>query len=397
MNVYILTKAPFPEGMASTNRLKCVAKAFLSQGVNCKVVLFGKTDTHCKLTRKGLAEGIPYEFVGVGSRRWKGDVFGRFQSFLLMTETLFFLFARLHKGDAVWGYLSEKPRYNSLLIDIIHLKGAKFVPDYCEAPYATSIITSDTERLMMKSVRTITQKYDGIMTISDNLTELVRPYAKQKCVIEKVPIMVDFVKYTLPDRSAEAEIPYIFHSGTLSEQKDGILGMLEAFGIAANQYHLNIRFVSTGNLVGSRHENEIRELVKKYDIADRVFFLGYVDVETLKDYLSKASLVIINKYRTLQNKYCFSTKLGEYMAAGKPVILTRVGEAMNWVQDGENAYVVEPENVAQLAQTIARAFGNIEECRRIGENGKRLSKNSFSYTAWGGKLVEMVRKMNEGN
>lgn len=65
-----------------------------------------------------------------------------------------------------------------------------------------------------------------------------------------------------------------------------------------------------------------------------MLFTGYLSHEDLKDYLSKASMVIINKYRNQQNEHCFSTKLGEYLAAAKPVIITNVGEAMNWLENG---------------------------------------------------------------
>lgn len=54
----------------------------------------------------------------------------------------------------------------------------------------------------------------------------------------KVPILVDFPQYEMIDRSDEADVPYIFHSGTLSQQKDGFLDMLEAFAKAIKKITL---------------------------------------------------------------------------------------------------------------------------------------------------------------
>jgi glycosyltransferase involved in cell wall biosynthesis len=198
----------------------------------------------------------------------------------------------------------------------------------------------------------------------------------------------------MEDHSSEAEIPYIFHSGTLFEQKDGILGMLEAFGKATQKLDKNIHFISTGTPNKSPHYHDIERIIKDYQIEDKVTFTGYLSNEELKDYLSKASLVIINKYPNQQNTYCFSTKLGEYLAAGKPVIITKVGEAMNWLKDGENAYIIEPNDTELLAQTIVNAINNPENRNKIALNGQKICKECFDYRNYGKKLLHFFNNIN---
>ena len=48
MKVYILTREPFPNGMAATNRIKCYAKAILQKGVLCEVLIFTRTEIYGK-------------------------------------------------------------------------------------------------------------------------------------------------------------------------------------------------------------------------------------------------------------------------------------------------------------------------------------------------------------
>ena len=67
------------------------------------------------------------------------------------------------------------------------------------------------------------------------------------------------------------------------------------------------------------------------------------------------------------------------MAAGKPIIITRVGEAMNWLTDGLNAYIVEPNHVEDLARSIVRAYSNKDERKTIGENAREQCKQAFHY------------------
>ena len=66
MKVYIVTKEPFPNGMAATNRIKCYAKAIISQGVSCEVLIFSRTEmveTIKNTEANGVYDNIPFKYV----------------------------------------------------------------------------------------------------------------------------------------------------------------------------------------------------------------------------------------------------------------------------------------------------------------------------------------------
>jgi len=56
----------------------------------------------------------------------------------------------------------------------------------------------------------------------------------------------------------------------------------------------------------------------------------------------------------------------EAMAAGRPVIGPRVGGVPQVIREGETGWLVEPENPEALAKAMARAAGNLEQCREMG-------------------------------
>ena len=174
--------------------------------------------------------------------------------------------------------------------------------------------------------------------------------------------------------------------------------MIEAFGIALRQIPFPIRFISTGKIEDSPHKKAIHELIEKYHLEDKILFTGYLSESGLKDYLSKASLVIINKYDTQQNKYCFSTKLAEYLAASKPVIITKVGEAMNWLTDNKDAYIVETRQIDSLSEKIVEAFTDVQKRHVIAENGFKTCKNSFDYQNYSKQLIDFFTQIsNDAN
>jgi len=50
-----------------------------------------------------------------------------------------------------------------------------------------------------------------------------------------------------------------------------------------------------------------------------------------------------------ESRASYPSKLSEFLASSKPVITVNVGEIPNYIVDGVNAFMVEPENSKALA------------------------------------------------
>lgn len=393
MKVYIITNSPFPYGMAPVKRKICYAKALLSQGVDCKVVVFSRTEQKGKptpnISSKGVFEGVPFEYLGGSNVRSSINLIAKLQTVYLEFYLLFYLLKKLEKGDVVLEYAHDKfTNFMNAVIRVTHLKGAKFVRELCELPFGKG---KEKKSDIIARKRILTNqfpKYDGVIAISDSLVDLSRKYMGENKSILKVPILVEYEKYDMEDKSEETQQPYIFHSGTLTEQKDGLLGMIEAFGLAQSQLKRPVRFICTGNKDKSPCKKEIDVLIDKYNLGNELVFTGYLSDDELRGYLQKASVVIINKAVNQQNTYCFSTKLGEYMAAGKAIIITKVGEAMNWLTDGEDALIIPPCENDMLAEAIIRLLNDDVLHQHLGKNARKTCKQCFDYRVWGNSLKE---------
>lgn len=397
MKVYILTGEPFPNGMAATNRIKCYAKAIKEGGLDCEVLVFRRTEVYRKepknTTGVGVADDIPFRYIGGTPLRGSNVLTRQINDRLDILRTEKYLRTHLAKGDVLFMYMGLYVKLMMQFMKLAHKKGVFCVRDLCEFPYGTGKETKEAIRLRKVTFEKLFPQLDGIISISDTLLNLAKKYTHPSCEHIKVPIMVEFEKYYLPDYSEKAEVPFIFHSGTLYQQKDGILGMIEAFGMALNKIETPIKFISTGDMSKSPHKNELHALIAQYHLEDKIVFTGYLSDLEMKEYLSKAKMVIINKYRTQQNNYCFSTKLGEYLAAAKPVVITRVGEAMNWLENGKSAYVVEPEDTEALADAIVHVFTHRDESHQIGLAGQNVCLRNFDYKVWSKPLVTFLNDM----
>lgn len=113
-------------------------------------------------------------------------------------------------------------------------------------------------------------------------------------------------------------------------------------------------------------------------------------------YLLKISsyvlMVIYNKYDTQQNRYCFSTKLSEYLSFSRPVITTTIGEANNYLKDGVNALIVEPHKPELIADKIVYAFSHPEEAEKMGKEGYKLTKKEFNCVYQAKRIIDNLQQ-----
>ena len=78
----------------------------------------------------------------------------------------------------------------------------------------------------------------------------------------------------------------------------------------------------------------------------------------------------------------------EYMAAGKPVVSTRVGGVPELIEDGVQGLLVEPRDPAALAGAVAELLRDPERAERLGAQGRERQRRAYSLDA-------MVRNVEE--
>jgi len=395
MKVYIIAYEPFPNGMAATNRIKCYAKALRYAGVDCEVILYNRTEVYGKKPKNiegcGIYDGIPFKYIGGTPLRNWNPLVRKILDCIDKRKTIAYLNSNLKSGDLVFLYSGNDIHFPLKIVDVARRNESFAIRELCELPFVTDDEFIDREIVLKRHF----PQFDGFVCISDALMCLAKKFGSKNARYVKIPIMVDFDEYYMENRSADTECPYVFHCGTLYEQKDGILGLIEAFCKAKLKIDLPIKLFCTGNIDNSPHSFEIHKLIEKYNAYDNVVFLGYVSSYDIKKYLSGASLVVINKYLTKQNQYCFSTKLGEYLAAAKPVIITRVGEAMNYLEDGKNAIVVPPEDNEALSEAIVSAFDDLSVLNSIGIEGQEICRKNFDYKVQGDVFRKFLCSIND--
>jgi glycosyltransferase involved in cell wall biosynthesis len=275
--------------------------------------------------------------------------------------------------------------FRILLPVVALLSRARIVLEINEYPFVTRKDgwTSRAKRWLFLSG--VVPLYDGFVVISDALANLVKRHAKEGAGVINIPVLgTDTVHESV--RPSLMKSRYIIHSGSLHEEKDGVVGILRAYRLAKARLQEPIKFVITGNAASDAASRSVVDFIQRTGLEESVVFTGFLSPDSLENYLRGSALAIVNKYKNVQNAYCFSTKLTDYLRYGVPIIATAVGELQVYLKSGENALLVDPGDTAQLADAIVEVLQNKDATQQRVRSAYELIRNDFNYKHQGKSL-----------
>lgn len=380
MKVYIITTESFPNGMAATERIHCYAYAIAQHSIDCEILVVNRLeDANSPLGNfkcQGELNGYAYRYMGKTTMLSKGRVKRTFNRVIDTFNLFCYLIRNLKRGDCIIFY-----SYNTVLLDIVkivkRLKYAKLFIELCEHPsiqfkHFRGKNVEDTAI----GLRQLLKNVSGVFVISHPLKDLVDNATCKQMNTCLLPIMFYEEQKKLAITKEPLGFRYIFHSGSLTQKKDGILSILEAFALSISKLPKDVKYLITGSLEKSPDYKKIVRLIEKYDLSDRVVFLGYLDKSDLRWYQENAYMAIIYKEDNLQNQFCFATKIGEYLRAGLLLLISKTGEQVYYLKDNESC-IYHDNNVEHLANLIVTSFVNAKNRDIIALAGLKVAYDKF--------------------
>jgi glycosyltransferase involved in cell wall biosynthesis len=170
--------------------------------------------------------------------------------------------------------------------------------------------------------------------------------------------------------------------------KDGLENLLEAMALVKEK-NINTRL----HLVGSAPKGDMLRLknkLKKLDLCETVDFLGKKSTEEIPSILCNSDILVLARPDNVQAKAGFPTKLGEYLACAKPVVITITGEIPKYLKDSESAYLSKPGDIRDFAEKINFALSD-QNAEAIGKKGYNIANNNFNYQLYGKSMVDILQ------
>lgn len=401
MRVRIVTTATFPYGQAATSRVRCYAKALISAGDKVTIVAAANLADvpGSSILAHGSYDKIDYVLLRNSARQ--GRLAQYFWAFWGPVGLCLYTIATTRKFDAVILYF-DGVFSNVVLLAMLRVFGKKVLIEMNEYPYSTDgsriVRLPLVRRLLQKCfLRLVMPMSNGFLVISDSLSEVVERFAPSAAVL-KVPILSDNAPDAVPAPKCTGEEIYLFHAGSLSEQKDGISKVFQAFAIAHHKlrerYNVRLKLYLTTKMTHTATWRNLADFLAREDLTEEVVVTGYCSEVLLNRYLRGSLALVINKPENLQNSHNFPTRLGGYLASSRPVILAAADcEANKYLLNDDNAFVVAPNDTAAMAEAIIRCYEDPEAAWRIGGRGLETYLRHFHFGAQAKRLSEFINAL----
>jgi glycosyltransferase involved in cell wall biosynthesis len=135
---------------------------------------------------------------------------------------------------------------------------------------------------------------------------------------------------------------------------------------------------------------QFEERVRSAGLTQAVTFAGGVAHQDVPNYVA-AMDVATAPYPALDDFYYSPLKLFEYMAAGRAVVASRVGQVAEVVVDGVTGLLFEPGDRAGLVSCIRRLQDNAELRKELGRN----AHVACSARTWNQNAAQVIDRVEQ--
>ncbi len=115
------------------------------------------------------------------------------------------------------------------------------------------------------------------------------------------------------------------------------------------------------------------------ELEAHVVHSSYLPRAEVPRYLALADVLVQPGRPDLFNDYRFPSKLPEFLAMGKPVILPRSNIGRH-LQDGHDCLLLETGEPEELARRIQECLDDPALCERLGAGARRFAEANFSWS-----------------
>ena len=381
---------PFPQGMAATSRARLVARALREAGVHSSVVTMQATDrpAHVENTAvRGEHQGVPFEYTCGTTVRHDSFLARRLIAAWGWVHGAVRLVRLRREGrlDAVclWLWTPRPALRLAFFLALLRRLGVPVVREIDEIPWAY-----DRAKGLLARLWSPIDGMAGVIAISAELRDWALRQAhgrRRRLQVVEVPILVDLdEQQPAPYPTDDPLVVFAGAPGYESTIRFVFAAMAEVW-----RTHPECRLAVTGAQTGDPRSDWLRAAVREDGLGDRVDLVGYLDRAELLDLYARAHALLIPLFYDERSRARFPTKIGEYLAAARPVVTSDVGEIPRFFTDGVDALVRPAGEPVAFGRAVVELLDDPARAALIGQRGRELAERRFHYTLYAEPLARL--------
>ncbi|MGE2834257.1 glycosyltransferase family 4 protein [Mycobacterium sp. SMC-4] len=223
------------------------------------------------------------------------------------------------------------------------------------------------DRMVHRMCRRVVSRAKVVISISDwDARALDVPLRGTRVCIPN-PVGAEFFDLAPSGPTA----PRVLFAGGFTPNKNP-LGVVNAFARVVAAVPA-ARLSLVGPAPDPKYLQRVRDRITELGIGHAVEMTGTVGNEQMRNEISAARTVIL--FSRQENS---PTILAQAMAAGKPVVASRVGGVPEMVDDGESGFLTEPDDEATFADRMLKLIHDQDLSLRLGRRANAVARERFT-------------------
>lgn len=137
-------------------------------------------------------------------------------------------------------------------------------------------------------------------------------------------------------------------------------------------------------------EHELKGMAKELGIEECVEFTGRLNREGVRDLLEESDIFV---QPSVYQSESFGVAAVEAQAFEVPVVASRVGGVPEVVRDGEGGFLVEPDDIEELADAVNKLVNDPSLRKRMGETGRKWVEGNYDWRVNAKQMEEVYREV----
>jgi len=249
------------------------------------------------------------------------------------------------------------------------------------SPYLKSPVSNIISTLYKNFERYTCKKIDGVIGATPHIENYFKKFAKQTENINNYPILSDKKLEQISWDQKQDEVCYV---GSIDDTR-GIKDLMNSLELTKSQARLNL----AGMYSSLTLEREIKEH-KDYHLVND---FGYVNSEEVENIYNRSLVGVVTLHPIPTFLVSLPIKMFEYMVAGIPFIASDFPYWRNLLKESECCIFVDPQKPKEIADAIDYFMLNKQKAKQMGEVGRKLVFENFSWESQAEKLLTFYQKV----
>jgi hypothetical protein len=392
--VFVLRTDGFPDGMASTNRVRLLAAALAEAGADVGILCTQANEPQGSPRNQdvvGRLGAVTFEYTTGRTTRARGFLSRRLvdlRGFVVLMQRLR-AFSRL-PGPLVcysWITPSWNPTYSTATLVALHLLRVPCVMELNEPAWSFRP-GNGRGRRAFSSLRGMA----GVVAISTGLEEWALRDMRLRG--RTIPLM-RIPAVSSRELAVESDAGRAGHRRVVLACAPGHRGRI-LFLINAMERvwaATDCQLVLAGFDEVDPRAAWLRSEPAYIRNRNKIVLAGHLDAATLRELYATASVLAAPLDDNERSALAFPTKVAEYLMTGRPVITSEIGDSGRLLRESGGAYLAPAGDVDAFADLLREVLLDPRGADEVGRAGRAVALRELDATCYGEALAEFMAEV----